>query len=70
MIETIRVADERVGDAAQIEQSIPIGVVARESRHFQAQHQPDAPERDLRRQVGEARTHGQTRTGHAEVVIE
>ena len=35
MIETVKVADERVGDATQLQQPIPLGVVARNARRFQ-----------------------------------
>jgi hypothetical protein len=70
VIDPIGVADERVGDAAQIEQSIPIGIVARESRDFQAQHESHVAQRDLRRQVGEAGTVREPRSGYAEVLID
>src|SRR6266404_1164395 len=35
MIETVQVTDQRVGDATQFQQPIPLGVVARNARSFQ-----------------------------------
>ena len=69
MIEAIGVSDERVRDPAQIEQPVPIGIVPRQARDFQAQHEANASERDLRRQVGEAGAVGQTRPGHTEILV-
>ena len=41
MIDAVGIADQGVGEAAEIEQAIPIGVVAREARDFEAEHDAD-----------------------------
>ena len=43
MIEAILVADERIGDAAQVEQPIPLGVVACHPGDFHTENQPTRP---------------------------
>ena len=52
MIDAISVADEGIGEAAQIEETIPVGIVAGEARDFEAEHDADMSERDF---GGEAR---------------
>src|ERR1700751_5525688 len=56
MIDTIGIADERIGGAAEVEQSIPIGVVARHSRDFQPKHNAHVSKGDLSGHVSEAGT--------------
>lgn len=70
MINPIRVADERVGDAAKIEESIPVGIVARQARDFEAKHEADVTERDLGRHPGKTRAFGQARAGETEILVE
>ena len=43
----IAIADERVSEAAKIEQSIPVRIIAGEARHFEAKHDADMSERHL-----------------------
>ena len=38
VIDAVGVGDQGVGDAAQIEQAIPVGVVARQARDLEAEH--------------------------------
>ena len=47
MIDTIGIADERVGEAAEIKQAIPVGIIASETGDFEAEHDADVSERDL-----------------------
>jgi hypothetical protein len=47
MIDAIGIADERVGETAEIEQAVPIGVVAREAVHFEASTDANMSERDF-----------------------
>src|SRR5215468_2604188 len=47
MIDAVGVADERVGEAAQIEQAIPVGVVAGETRDLEAEDDADMAQCDL-----------------------
>ena len=54
MIDAISVANERVGEAAEIEQTVPIGIVARETGHLETEHDTNVSERDLGSETGEA----------------
>src|SRR6516165_9937982 len=47
MIDAVGIADEGVSEAAEIEQAIPVGVVAGEAGDFEAEHDADMSERDL-----------------------
>src|ERR1019366_4661288 len=69
MINAARIADERVGDATQVEQTIPVGVVACEARDFQSQHETAVTQGHLRRHTSEARTIGKTGAGHAQIFV-
>jgi hypothetical protein len=39
MIDTVGVADQRVGEAAQLDEAMPIGVVARQARDLEPEHE-------------------------------
>ena len=47
VIEPVRVADQRVGQAAQVDEPIPVGVISGQSGHLQTQHETDVPKSDL-----------------------
>ena len=70
MIDPVSIADERVGDSAQVEQPIPIGVVASQARDFKPQDHAGTTERYFGCQVREAGAFGQAGTGDAEVLVE
>ena len=70
VIEPVGVADHGVGHAAQIQQPVPVDVVARQPRDLQAEHQPGVPERDLRRQPGEPGALREPRAGDPEVLVD
>ena len=56
-----RIADQRVGEAGEIDEAMPIGIVARKARHFETEHEPNVGERNL---SGETRKAGSChRTG-------
>ena len=55
MVEAVPVRDQGVSHAGQVQQPIPVGVVTGQPRHLQRQHDPDLPEADLGRQLGEPR---------------
>ena len=42
IVQPILIEDERVSEGAQLKQPMPIGGVARQSRHFKTEHDPDA----------------------------
>lgn len=52
MINAVGIADQRVGKSSQINQAAPFGVVAREPRDFETEHQTDARERHFRGEAG------------------
>jgi hypothetical protein len=41
MIDAIVVANQSIGDAAQLEQAIPVGIVARQPGDFETEHDSD-----------------------------
>ena len=60
MIDAVAISDQRVGDAAEIKQAIPVGIVARYTGDFQAEHDAGVAERDLRGHACEAGTVGES----------
>ena len=70
VIEPVAVAYHRVGHATQIQQPVPVRVVARQPGDLQAEHQPGVPERDLRGQPGEPGALRQPRAGDPEVLVD
>src|ERR1700740_2527083 len=70
MIDAIAIADQRVGDTAEIEQAVPIGIVAREAGHFEAEHDADMSERDFCGEMGEAAALDDAVAGQAEVFVD
>jgi hypothetical protein len=64
------VRDERVGNAAQVEQSIPVGIIASETRYLQAEDDADAPETDFSGHVSKAGALHDSGTGDTEVMID
>ena len=40
MIDAVAVADQRVRDAAEIEQAVPVGIIARQTGDLKAKHNP------------------------------
>ena len=70
MIHTVGIGDERVGEPAEIEQAIPVGVVAREARDFKAEHDPDMSKCNLRGESCETTALDDAGCGNAEVFID
>ena len=54
VVDPIGIADQSVGQAAQIEQAVPVGVVAGQTRDLQAEHDADMAQCDLRGEPGKA----------------
>src|SRR5215469_619262 len=69
MIDTISITDKGIGGAAEVEQPIPVGVIARQARDFQSQDNAHAPERDFSGHVSKAGALGQPRARDAEVLV-
>ena len=58
MIDAIGVADQGIAEAAQIEQTIPVGVVAGEPGHLETEDDADVAEGDLGGESAEAAAGG------------
>src|SRR6516164_3949952 len=54
MIDAVAISDQSVGHAAEIEQAIPVGMVARQAGDFQAEHDSRTAQSDFRGEVREA----------------
>ena len=54
VIDPVGVGDQRVGQRAQIQQPVPVGVAPRQPRDLDPEHDPDPPEPDLGDQPLEA----------------
>jgi hypothetical protein len=52
VINPVRVADQRIGQTAQINEAIPVSIVAGQSRHLKAQNKAHVSESDLSGQPG------------------
>jgi hypothetical protein len=70
MVDAVGVADEGVGEAAKIEEPIPIGIVASQTGDFESEHDADVPEADFRSQTREAASFDRARPGKAEIFVD
>ena len=70
MVDPVGIGDQRVGHPGQVQQPVPVGVVAGQPRHLQRQHDPDLAEPDLGGQLGEPGPAGGARAADAEVVVD
>ena len=62
MIEAVRITDQGVSDTAEVEQAVPVRVVAGEPRDLEPEHDADAPDGDLADHASEAAPLGQATT--------
>src|SRR5262249_10871434 len=70
MINAIGIANERVGQAGEIDEPVPIGVIAGEPRDLEAEHETDACESHFSSKAGKARPCDRAGTGKAEVLVD
>ena len=70
MVDAVGVGDQGVGHPGQVQQPIPVGVVAGQPRNLQRQHDSHLSEPDLGGQLGEPGPARGTGTADAEVVID
>ena len=70
VIDAVSVGDQRVGDRAQIQQLVPVGVVAGQPRHLDAQHDPDLAQPDVGDQLLEPEPPIGLRPGAAQVGVD
>src|SRR5262249_31434027 len=70
MIDAVGIADQCVGETRQIDEPVPIGVIAGEPRDLEAEHETDTCERHFRCEPGKARSRNRAGTGKAEILID
>ena len=70
VIETIAVADQSVSDATQIEEAIPIGIIAGEAGNLEAEDYADPTESNFGSETGEAGAVGEASAGKTEILID
>jgi hypothetical protein len=70
VIHPVSVGDQRVGDRTQVQQLIPVGVVAGQPRHLDAQHDPDLPQADIGDQLLEPGPTGGLRPRAAQIGVD
>src|SRR5271167_2774730 len=70
MIDAVGIADECIGGAAEVEQPIPVGVITRQSRNLQPEHDTNVAERYFGGHVSEAGALGQSRTRDSEILVD
>src|ERR1700730_5234190 len=70
MIDAIGIADEGVGDSAEIQEAIPVGIVAREPRDFEAEYNADMAESDFGSKSGKAIARHDTGSGNAKIFVD
>ena len=70
MVDAVGVADQRIGQAAQFDEPIPVGVVAGQSGYLEPEHEADMGERDFGGQSGEPRSRDKAGAGQPEVLVD
>ena len=70
MIDAVGIADERIGEAAEIEQAIPVGVVTGEAGDFEPEHDADMAEGHLGGEPGEAIALDDAESGKPKVFVD
>ena len=70
MIDAVGISDQRIGEAGKIDEAMPIGVVARQARNLQAQHEADMGERDLGGQARKARPRDDAGAGQSQILVD
>ena len=70
MIEAVQIADERVGDATQLEESIPFGVVACDARGFQTEDDAHLAHGHFMGHMGKTVASDEARAGVSQVFID
>jgi len=70
MIDAVAISHQSIGNAAQIEQAIPVGIVACQARDFQSEHDSRAAHSNFCSQVREAGALDPSRTRPAQIFID
>ena len=70
IVNAVTIGNEAVAQAADVEERIPVGAVAREARHVDRQDQPDLAEADATDKLLEAAALRGRRAAQAEIGID
>src|SRR5439155_12250732 len=70
MVKAVAVSDQSVSDAAEIEQAIPVGIIAGHPGDFEAEHDANVAERHFRGHAGEPGALGESGAGHTEIFVD
>jgi|SRR6516164_1260560 len=70
VVDAVGIADERIGEAAEIEQAIPVGIVTSEAGDLETEHDPDMSKRDFRCEPREAAALDDAGAGKPEVFVD
>jgi hypothetical protein len=70
IVDSVLIQDQRVGQCADFQKSVPIGRVARQLRCFQAQNDSGAPRTHLANQFLETFSVGRGRSRLAQVAVD
>ena len=70
VIAAVAIADQRVGEAGEIDKAIPFGIVAGQARDFQTEHEADPGEGDLGSEPSKAGAGHGSATGQAQIFID
>jgi len=69
VIDAVGIADQGIGHATEIEQAVPVGVVAGQAGDLEAEHDADPAQGHLGGHAGEAVAVGGASAGDAEIVV-
>ena len=70
VVDAIGIGEQGVGDATQVEEAIPVRVVARQARDLEAHHDAHLEEGDIGGELGEAGALGDAVGRDAEILVE
>ena len=70
VVDPVGVGEQGIGDAAQVEEAIPVRVIARQARDFEADHEAHLEEGHIGGELGEAGALGDAVGGDAEILVE
>ncbi len=70
MIEAVGIADQRVAETGEIDEAVPVGIVAGEARCLEAEHEADMAERHLGGETGKPRASDRAGTGEPEILVD
>jgi hypothetical protein len=70
VVDPVGVGDQRVGHPGQIQQPVPVGIVAGQAGNLQRQHDTDLTQPDLGGQFGESGPAGGRRAGDTLILVD